>query len=435
VPLIKPKKLTELSGEDLTRILARSSLDVESIQREVEGIIERVRKDGDDEIIRFYESFFGKRVLDKESLKVSREEFSKARSSVPEDFIDALKVAAKNIEKFHREQLPKKMWITEVSSGVYAGQFWTPIESMGIYVPGGRASYPSTVLMTVIPAKVAGVERVAVCTPPRPDGSISPATLAALDLVEAGDVFKVGGAHAVAAMAFGTQTIPRVEKIVGPGNVWVAVAKKLLYGVVDFDFIAGPTEALIIADESSNPYYVAMDMIAQAEHDPMAATVLVTTSPKLANEVSELLDELTHSSPRREIIEASLKNYGSIIVVDSLKEAFDFANRYAPEHLEIVSAEVSAAEATKMVKNAGSVFVGPYTPIALGDYAIGANHVLPTNMFAKKRGGLSILDFIKIVDIQYVTREGLMNLAEHAAKIAEVEGLMEHANSIRARLK
>ncbi|RLG76961.1 MAG: histidinol dehydrogenase [Thermoprotei archaeon] len=433
--VLTPKKLAELSSEEFSRIMARSSLDIESIKPKVEEIINRVRKYGDEEIVRFYESFFGERVLDKESIKVSESEFEEAYSVVPEDFIDAIKVAVKNVEKFHREQLPRRLWITEVCEGVYAGQFWNPIESVGAYIPGGRAAYPSTVLMTTIPAKVAGVEKIIACTPPRPDGSVHPVTLATLGIVGVEDVFKVGGAHAIAAMAFGTQTIPKVEKVVGPGNIWVVTAKKLLYGIIDIDFIAGPSEVLIIADDSANPYYVAIDMVAQAEHDPLAAAVLVTTSPRLAKEVSELLDDLVKSSPRGKIIEESLKRNGAIIVVNDLKEAFNFANKYAPEHLEIIVKKISLAEIAEVIKNAGSVFIGPNTPVALGDYVIGTNHVLPTNMFAKKRGGLSVLDFIKITDVQYVTYEGIAKLGPCAVKIAEEEGLVEHANSVKARLK
>jgi len=435
VTILTPRKLAELSSEEISRIMARSSLDIESIKHKVEEIINRVRKYGDEEIVRFYESFFGKRVLEKENIRVSESEFEEAYTSVPEDFIEAIKVALKNVEKFHREQLPRKLWITEVSEGAYVGQFWTPIESVGAYIPGGRAAYPSTALMTIVPAKVAGVEKIIVCTPPRPDGSVHPVTLATLSIIGIKDVFKVGGAHAVAAMAFGTQTIPKVEKVVGPGNIWVATAKKLLYGIIDIDFIAGPSEVLIIADDSANPYYVAIDMIAQAEHDPLAAAVLVTTSPELSKEVSELLDNLVRSSPRGGIIEESLKRNGAIIVVNDLKEAFDFANKYAPEHLEIIVKEINLAEVTKVIKNAGSVFIGPYTPVALGDYILGTNHVLPTNMFAKKRGGLNVLDFIKVIDVQYVTNEGVTKLGPYAVKLAKEEGLAEHANSVKVRLK
>ncbi len=433
--VLTPRKLAELTSEEISRIMARSPLDIESIKPKVEEIINRVRKYGDEEIVKFYESFFGKRVLEKEDIRVSESEFEEAYSLVPEEFIEAIKVALKNVEKFHREQLPRKLWITEVSEGVYAGQFWTPIESVGAYVPGGRAAYPSTVLMTTVPAKVAGVEKIIACTPPRPDGSVHPGTLVTLGIVGVKDVFKVGGAHAVAAMAFGTQTIPKVEKVVGPGNIWVVTAKKLLYGIIDIDFIAGPSEVLIIADDLADPYYVAIDMIAQAEHDPLAAAVLVTTSLRLGREVSELLDNLIKSSPRSRIIEESLRRNGAIIVVDDLKEAFDFANKYAPEHLEIIVKEISLAEIAEVVKNAGSVFIGPNTPVALGDYVIGTNHVLPTNMFAKKRGGLSVLDFIKVIDVQYVTREGIAKLGPYAVKMAEEEGLVEHANSVKVRLE
>jgi len=433
--ILTPKHISSLSRDELERVLARSSIDLEAVRDRVEEIVRRVRELGDEEIVRFYEGFYGKKVIDVDTIRVSDEEFSNAYSVVDEELVEALKTALRNIEEFHRGQLPKPVWLARISRGVYVGQVWRPIESVGIYVPGGRASYPSTALMTAVPAKVAGVKRVIACTPPRPDGTVSPATLVALDLAGVRDVFKVGGAHAIAAMAYGTSTVPKVDKVVGPGNIWVATAKQVLRGVIDIDFIAGPTEILIVADGSADPYLVALDMVSQAEHDPLAAAVLVTTSKQLADSVSKFVDEIASRSRRREIIEESLKRNGAIIVVDSLEEAFKLANEYAPEHLEVVVSGYSMGEVLDMVGNAGSIFIGQYTPVALGDYVIGTNHVLPTNMVAKVRGGLSVLDFIKFIDFQYVSPEGIKELGPHAIRIAEAEGLVEHSSSVRARLK
>jgi len=435
VELLRPVRLRNLSSKDKERILRRASIDISGIETKVKDIIRRVKEIGDDEIVDFYERFFGRPVLDKKNIRVYSEEFEKAYESVPEELIDSLKYAKKNIEEFHKRQLPPEVWFFEVTEGVFVGQIWKPLETIGIYIPGGRAAYPSTVLMTVIPAKVAGVPRIVVCTPPRSDGTVHPAILVALDILGVREVYRVGGAHAIAAMAFGTQTIPKVDKIVGPGNIWVTAAKKLLRNEVEIDFIAGPSEILIIADDSANPQYIAADMVAQAEHDPSAAAVLITTSSTLARRVSEEITRLVEKSPRRSIIEEALRRYGAIIIVDNLDEAFDFANEYAPEHIEIVVQGLTMAEILRKIRNAGSIFIGSYTPVALGDYVIGSNHVLPTSMIAKRRGGLSVFDFIKIIDFQYVTLKGFRKACEQAMILAEAEGLFEHKNSLKIRLE
>ena len=433
--LLKPIRLKDLSKDEIVCLLQRSRIDISQVEKRVKEIIERVKKYGDDEIVRFYREFYGREVLTKETISVSEEEFEKAYEKVSRELIEALEHAKNNIKVFHKRQLPPNLWSIEVERGVYAGQVWKPLDSIGVYIPSGRAIYPSTVLMTIVPAKVAGVPRIIACTPPREDGSIHPAILVALDVVGVRRVYRVGGAHAIAALAYGTETIPRVEKVIGPGGIWVTAAKRLLQGVVDIDFIAGPSEILIIADESANPQYVALDLIAQAEHDPAAAAILVATSEKLANKVAEILSKYVQVSLRKSIIEESLKKYGAIIVVDSLDEAFEFANKYAPEHIEIQVKDISLVEVLNKIRNAGSIFIGPYTPVALGDYIIGTNHVLPTTMIAKRRGGLSVYDYIKFIDFQYVTREGYRKLYRHAMILAEVEGLIEHKNSIKVRLR
>jgi len=435
VGLLKLLKLSKLSDEEKNRILQRASIDISHVRVKVEEIIERVRRYGDREIITFYEEFYGRSILSEDSIRVSSDEFEEAYEHVSEKLIKALEYAIRNISLFHKRQLPPELWLFEVDNGVFVGQVWKPLDSVGVYVPGGRAAYPSTALMTTIPAKIAGVPEIIVCTPPRADGKVHPVTLVALDMVGVRRVYKVGGAHAIAAMAYGTKSIPKVEKIVGPGNIWVTVAKQLLQGVVSIDFTAGPSEILIIADESANPRYIASDLVAQVEHDPYSTAILVTTSEKLAKQVVELVSGIAMKSPRRNIIIEALKRYSAVILVDSIDEAFKFANEYAPEHLEVVVRDLTLTEILKKVRNAGSIFIGPYTPVALGDYVIGTNHVLPTTMNAKKRGGLSVYDFIKIIDFQYVTVEGYKRLYKYATVIAEVEGLIEHKNSLEVRVK
>ncbi len=434
MPVLTPIRLKEADKALVKKILKRSSLKMEEIEDKVREIIQDVFVRGDDAIIDFYRRFFGTDALTQERLRITEDEMEEALEKIPDDLLEALEVMADNIRKFHRKQLPRELWIYELAPGVYVGQFWKPVESVGVYVPGGRAAYPSTALMTIIPAKVAGVPKVVACTPPKPDASVDPATLAALRIAGVDEAYRVGGAHAVAAMAFGTETVPKVEKVVGPGNIWVATAKKLLYGIIDVDFIAGPSEILIIADGEQDPGLVARDLASQAEHDPMAAAVLVTTSMELAEKVSQLLDEIIEESPRGSIIRESLQRNGAIFVADDVEEAFEFANEYAPEHLEVLVRDMSLPEVVSKVRSAGSVFVGINTPVPLGDYAIGTNHVLPTNQAAKRRGGLSIFEYIKIIDIQLATEEGLKALGPYAARVARAEGLIEHARAIEARL-
>ncbi len=432
---MKIVRLEELTTSEYERIVRREKLaEIDNVEVKVREIIERVRKSGNREIISFYEKFFGRKIITEQNIEVSEEEFEKAYSKVNEEFIEAIKEAYRNIEAFHKAQLPKKIWVTNVRKGVYVGRIWKPIRSVGIYVPGGRAPYPSTALMASIPAKVAGVKKIIACTPPMSNGEVNPYTLVALDTVGVRNVFKVGGAHAIAAMAYGTETIPKVDKIVGPGNIWVTTAKKLLSTVVSIDFIAGPSEIVVIADESANPRKVALDLAAQAEHDPLSSSILVTTSKKLAEKVSREIEEIVRKSPRREVIEKSLKNNGLIVLVKNIDEALEFANEYAPEHLEVISSNLSLLEILEKTENAGAVFIGENTPVALGDYIIGSNHILPTEGQAKVRGGLSVYDFIKFIDFQYVTEQGLRTIGKYAVTIAEAEGFHEHANSVKERL-
>ncbi|MGC8909966.1 MAG: histidinol dehydrogenase [Infirmifilum sp.] len=432
---IRVVKLREADPGLLTRIKLRSRLDISGIRTSVEEIMKSVRERGDKAILEFYERFYGKRVL--ESLRVSENEFKKARSAVSERFIKAVEYAAKNIKRFHEEQKPKDSWFIEIERGVFIGQVTRPIESVGVYVPGGKAFYPSTALMTVIPAQVAGVSKIVATTPPAPDGSVDPHILVVLDYLGVREVFKVGGAHAVAALAFGTESVPRVEKITGPGGLWFTAAKQIIkeYTDVDIDFLAGPSEILVIADETADPEYVARDLISQLEHDEAAAAVLVTPSPSLAERVKEIVETLVEKIPRSDIVKKALEAYSAIVVTDSLDEAIEFANDYAPEHLEVHVSDSLLFQVLSRIKNAGSIFIGKYGPVPLGDYVVGTNHVLPTGGWAKKRGSLGALDFMKLIDVTYVADPtSLEKLASHLKELSLVEGLPNHYEAVRARV-
>ena len=391
-----------------------------------------MKRRGDLAIREFYEKFY--KIPASTQIRVSREEFEKAYEEVPSKLVESLERAKENIEHFHREQLPKKLWMCEVEPGVYVGQTWKPIDSVGVYIPGGKAPYPSTALMTTIPAKVVGVPKIIACTPPSRGYNVNPSILVALDIVGVKEVYRVGGAHAIAAMAYGTETIPRVEKIVGPGGIWASVAKLIVQCDVAIDFIAGPTEIIIIADETANPKLIALDLLAQAEHDQYASAILLTPSRKVALKVKEFMENLASKSPRREILTKSLTNNCLILIVKDLDEAIEFTNEYAPEHLEVIVNTDSEVVLSK-IKNAGSISIGTYTPAALGDYVVGTNHVLPTSGWARRRGGLGVLDYMKIIDVQYVTPQGFKRIAGDAITIADFEGFFGHALSIGERLR
>jgi len=413
------------------RLLRRSESDVAGVVPEVSKIVSDVRNRGDIAVLEYTEKFDGVR-LGKERLRVSEEEIQRAYGGLKSDVVSAIKAAAKAIEKYHRRQSPKG-WFEEIGPGVKVGQIVRPLESVGVYAPGGLAQYPSSVLMSAIPARVAGVEKIILCTPPRRDGSVNPATLVAADVARVDEIYRVGGAQAIAAMAFGTRTIPKVDKIVGPGNVYVVAAKKIVAPEVEIDFFAGPSEVLILADSSADPEMVAADLVAQAEHDPQAAAVLVTTSEKLALEVCRHVRLMIRDSPRRRVISGSLGRYGRVVVVESMEEAVKFVNDYAPEHLQLMVR--GSGKVLGKIKNAGAIFIGTYTPVAAGDFAVGPSHVLPTGGVARRRAGLSVLDFVRMPSVQRLTKRGLKRLAKVAEKLAEVEGLPAHARSIRERFR
>jgi histidinol dehydrogenase len=420
------KKLSDVSEAEMQKLLSRGS-GLEDVAKTVSAVLSDVRAEGD-AALRKYTAKFDK--VELENFEVSEEEFENALSDISPELLDHLKSAAANIKAFHEAQLPEATWFMELRPGIVLGQKATPLESVGAYAPGGRASYPSTVLMTVIPARVAGVEQVIVCTPPRQDGSIHPLTLAAAKVAGADKVFKLGGVQAIGALAYGTETVPKVDKIVGPGNVFVTSAKMQIRNVAEIDFPAGPSEVLIIADESADPVMAASDIIAQAEHDPSAVSILVTCSDTLAEAVKKEVFVQAEQAARSSIVKASLEN-AAILTADSLEQCIGFSNKFAPEHLEIMVSDPDSL--LNRIKNAGSIFIGNYSPVPVGDYASGTNHVLPTAGYARVYSGLNINHFIKYSSIQKISKSGLESLKETIIALAEEEGLQAHADAIRTR--
>lgn len=417
---VEPEKWKEIDEEYW--IQNRMSK-TDEVKETVEGIIEQVRKDGD-KALRELTKKFDK--VDVERFAVSREEIEAAYEEVDQEVVDELENAAFNIQRFHRMQLPPDMWTTEVEPGITLGVKSTPLNRVGCYIPGGLASYPSTALMTVVAAKTAGVDEVICCTP----GQINPAVLVALDIAGCDEIYRVGGAQAIAAMALGTESIEKVQKIVGPGNRFVTEAKILLQDIVGIDFPAGPSEAAVLADSSAVPEFVAADLVAQGEHGPSSAFVLVTDDPSLPDNVWEQMMIQLKDEPRRDIIAQSMKNSGYIVAKD-MELAIEIMNGVAPEHLCIEVKD--PMDVLSKIRNAGSIFVGPYTPIAAGDYASGTNHVLPTSGYATMCSGLTVSMFRKTSTVQMLTKEGLAALAPTINTLAGVEGLHAHANSVKIR--
>ncbi len=420
-------KIIKLEDHESQEVFLRSKLDAESVMDTVKDILTAVKENGDTALRQYTEKFDN---ADLDEIKVDDEVINNSLLNLDDNLINALKKAADNIAKFHKAQIPDE-WMIEVEDGVTAGQVIRPLDCVGCYIPGGRAVYPSTILMTVIPAKIAGVSRIICCTPPQPDGSINNVVLAAAKVAGATEIYKVGGAQAVAAMAYGTETIPSVDKIVGPGNIFVTAAKKMVYGDVDIDFPAGPSEVLIIADDTGNPEYIAFDMMAQAEHDPNAACVLVTTSEAIAMKVDQLITQQLNDMKRSEIIYESLEKYGLIAIAGSIEASIEFSNKYAPEHLIIMTKKPE--EVLKSINNAGSIFLGDLTPVAAGDYGSGTNHVLPTSGCARMYSGLSAESFLKKPTVQKLTHKGVINLNNMVITLAEYEGLYAHAASFKKR--
>ena len=425
-------KLTAESKKGLLEdLLQRSPNHYGQYESAVAEIIETVKKGGDEALFSYTEKFDHCK-MDAAHIRVTREEIDEAYQKVDADFVEVMKKSAANIRAFHEKQL-RNSWFDPKPDGTILGMKILPIAIAGVYVPGGKAAYPSSVLMNVLPAKVAGVERIIMTTPPGADGKVNPGTLVAAHIAGVDEIYKVGGAQAIAAMAFGTQSIPKVDKITGPGNIFVALAKKACFGYVSIDSIAGPSEILVIADETANPRYVAADLLSQAEHDELASAILITTSKTLADQVSVEVDRFVANLSRREIIEKSLNNYGYILLVDSLDEAADTSNEIASEHLEILTKDPFAMM-TK-IRNAGAIFLGEYSSEPLGDYFAGPNHVLPTNGTARFFSPLNVDDFLKKTSIISYSRAALEKIHQDIECFAENEGLTAHANSIRVRFE
>ena len=424
--------LDEKSKQNLlSDLLKRSPNHYGEFIDRVNDIIDNVRTNGDAAIFDYTKRFDGAEI-NASNIRVTKEEIEEAYTLVDPELIDVIRKALVNIREYHEKQR-QYSWFDSKPNGTMLGQKVTPLATTGVYVPGGKAVYPSSVLMNVIPAKVAGVKKIVMVTPPGKDGKVNPNTLVAANEAGADEIYKVGGAQAIAALAFGTESIPKVDKIVGPGNIYVALAKKSVYGYVSIDSIAGPSEILVLADETANPRYVAADLLSQAEHDELASAILVTTSKELADAVSVEVDKFIAELSRKEIMSKSVENYGYILVAESMQDAVDAANDIASEHLEIMTK--NPFEVMTKIQNAGAIFIGEYSSEPLGDYFAGPNHILPTNGTAKFFGPLSVDDFVKKSSIIYYSREALEPIHKDIIKFAESERLTAHANSIKVRFE
>lgn len=429
---MKIVRLEEESKKDiLNQLLKRSPNHYGSYMEQVQKIVDEVKEKGDEALF-FYTKKFDGFSLNEETIKVTEDEIEKAYEEIDPSLLDIMQKALKNIREYHQKQM-QYSWFDSKPNGTMLGQKVTPLETVGVYVPGGKASYPSSVLMNIVPAQVAGVKNIVMVTPCNKEGKISPVTLVAAKEAGVTQVFKVGGAQAIAGLAYGTKSLPKVDKIVGPGNIYVALAKKAVYGTVSIDSIAGPSEILVLADESANPRFVAADLLSQAEHDELASAILVTTSETLANKVAKEIEGFLEQLPRKEILEKSLEQFGYLLIAKTLDEAIDTANAIASEHLEIVTK--NPFEVMMKIQNAGAIFIGEYSSEPLGDYFAGPNHVLPTNGTAKFFSPLSVDDFIKKSSIIYYSKEALEPIQKDIIAFAKAEQLTAHANSIRVRFE
>ena len=425
-------KLTRESRDALLENLAgRNAEDTRAQEEAARAVIADIRREGDEALFR-YEQKFDRCTLTKETVRVSREEIDAAYEALDPAFVEVLRKAAENIRVFHEKQI-RQSWITTSEDGAILGQKITPVGISGCYVPGGRAAYPSSVLMNVVPAKVAGVKRIIITTPPDSEGRVNPGTLVAADIAGADEMYKAGGAQAIAAMAYGTESIPKVDMITGPGNIYVAMAKKLCFGAVGIDSVAGPSEILVIADETADPRYVAADLLSQAEHDPMASAILLTNDRAVAEGVAREIDGFLETLSRADIIRASLEHYGHIFLADTLEELVEAANIIASEHLEIVTKD--SFEVMTGITNAGAIFLGPWSSEPLGDYFAGPNHILPTGGTARFFSPLGVDTFVKKSSIISYSKKALEKVHGDIELFAEQEGLTAHANSIRVRFE
>lgn len=425
-------ELTESTRKNvLNDLLKRSPNNYTEYEDKVAGILANVKEKGDEALFA-YTLEYDKFRLTPENIRVTEEEIREAYARMDPELVEVMKRSAANIRAFHEKQL-RNSWFDTREDGSILGMRITPIGRVGVYVPGGKAAYPSSVLMNVIPARVAGVPDILMTTPPDADGKVNPGTLVAADIAGVNAIYKAGGAQAIAAMAYGTRSIPKVDKITGPGNIYVALAKKAVYGYVSIDSIAGPSEILVLADETANPRFVAADLLSQAEHDELASAILITTSRELAQQVSRQVDDFVARLSRREIMEKSLENYGYILLAESMDDAIEAANDIASEHLEILTG--NPFETMTRIKNAGAVFLGEYSSEPLGDYYAGPNHILPTNGTARFFSPVNVDDFVKKTSIISYSREALQAVHQDIEKFAESEGLTAHANSIKVRFE
>jgi len=415
-------------SEKLESIINRTNLPTVEITKSVEKILLNVKENGD-EAVRQYSLIYDEVKL--KSFEVSEDEFNEALEQTDENLINALIEAKKNIETYHEKQLQDGYKINEKNS--YVQQLINPIERIGVYIPGGKAAYPSTVLMNVIPAKIAGVNEIVIVTPPNKEGKIKPSILVAAKLAGVTKVLKIGGAQAIGALAYGTETIEKVDKIVGPGNIYVALAKKSVSGIVGIDMVAGPTEVVILADETANPRFIAADLMAQAEHDEMASSIVITNSEEFAQKIQQEIPNLLEEQPRREIIKSSFENYGAIIIVKTIEEGIELVNTLAPEHLELMIKNPESN--VHKIKNAGAIFLGDYTPEPVGDYFAGTNHTLPTSGTARFTSPLNVNDFQKKTSVVYYNKTALNEARKHIELIAEEEGLFGHGKAISIRFE
>lgn len=421
----------ETTKDILENLLKRSPNQYGSYEAAVREILAKIQKEGDEALFA-YTKKFDRAEITEQNVRVTEEEIREAYETVDPALVDVIRKSLVNIRSYHEKQ-KQNSWFTSSEDGTMLGQKVTPLEKVGVYVPGGKAVYPSSVLMNIVPAKVAGVDRIIMTTPPGPDGKVNPSTLVAANEAGADEIYKAGGAQAIGALAYGTESIPKVDKIVGPGNIFVALAKKAVYGHVSIDSIAGPSEILVLADDSANPRFVAADLLSQAEHDELASAILITTSRELAEKVSSEVDEFVKKLSRKDIIQKSLDQFGYILLAETMDQAVEAANAIASEHMEIVTR--NPFEVMMKVRNAGAIFIGEYSSEPLGDYFAGPNHVLPTNGTAKFFSPLSVDDFIKKSSIVYYSRKALKKIHKDVEQFAASEQLTAHANSIAVRFE
>ncbi|RMG83337.1 MAG: histidinol dehydrogenase [Chloroflexi bacterium] len=425
-------ELNKISTEERARILRRAEKDISDLLPLAQEVAERIRTEGDAAVVDYTRRFDAPE-FEAPMLRASAEDFANARKTLEPDIIEAIEAAYSNIRRFHEEQMPEPMWFTEVRPGIMAGEKVTPVASAGLYVPRGKGAFPSVMLMLAVPAKVAGVPRVVVVTPPTPEGKADAASLVAAEVCGVDEVYVVGGMQAVAALAYGTESIPKVDKIIGPGSSYVSAAKRLLYGTVDVGLPAGPSESIILTDEHIDPRLAALDLLVEAEHGPDSAALLVTHSREVAEQVQKILPDYIAELPqwRADFINTVLSNYGGIILTESLEESIAFVNEYAPEHLEVLIQEPFIA--LNKIKNAGEILLGHMTPIPTANYCLGLNAILPTGGFARTFSSVSVWDFLKRSGIGYLSREGYEQLQAITAKLADYEGFPAHAMAIRKR--